>query len=129
VAGHNPGVHGAILTEALSSRFSVQIEVSSDYDLAADLGIDKRIVGAARELDKMRQKGDIGWAPQFRELLAYRKIHGILGEAAAVSNLLGIAPAEDRDVVRAALEKAFTISSVEPLKLGRGAMKAGGPVL
>jgi AAA domain (dynein-related subfamily) len=28
VAGHNPGVHGAILTEALSSRFSVQVRVS-----------------------------------------------------------------------------------------------------
>ena len=34
VAGHNPGVHGAILTEALSSRFSVQVRVSTDYDLA-----------------------------------------------------------------------------------------------
>ena len=34
VAGHNPGVHGAILTEALSSRFSVQVEVTTDYDLA-----------------------------------------------------------------------------------------------
>src|SRR5207248_9248407 len=34
VAGHNPGVHGAVLTDALSSRFSAQIHVTSDYDLA-----------------------------------------------------------------------------------------------
>jgi hypothetical protein len=40
VAGHNPGVHGAILTEALSSRFSCQVKVSTDYDLAHHLKID-----------------------------------------------------------------------------------------
>jgi nitric oxide reductase NorQ protein len=129
IAGHNPGVHGAILTEALSSRFSVQIEVPTDYDLAADIGIDARVVGVARELDRMRQKGEIGWAPQFRELLAFRKTAGILGEDAAVSNLAGIAPLEDRDVVKAALEKAYERASVAPLKVGRSAMRAEGPVL
>ncbi|WP_035750443.1 AAA family ATPase, partial [Parafrankia discariae] len=44
IAGHNPGVHGAILTEALSSRFSVQVEVSTDFDLATRLKIDRRAV-------------------------------------------------------------------------------------
>ena len=29
IGGHNPGVHGAVLTEALSSRFSVQIQVAT----------------------------------------------------------------------------------------------------
>uniref|UniRef100_UPI002458BADE AAA family ATPase n=2 Tax=Nocardia wallacei TaxID=480035 RepID=UPI002458BADE len=33
VAGHNPGVHGAILSDALASRFAFQVEVTSDYDL------------------------------------------------------------------------------------------------
>lgn len=28
-AGHNPGVHGAVLSDALASRFSVQIQVST----------------------------------------------------------------------------------------------------
>ena len=28
VCRHNPGVHGAVLTEALSSRFSVQVKVA-----------------------------------------------------------------------------------------------------
>ena len=38
VAGHNPGVHGAVLTDALASRFSAQIQVSTDYELAIQLG-------------------------------------------------------------------------------------------
>ena len=29
IAGHNPGVHGAVLTEALASRFSVQVQVGT----------------------------------------------------------------------------------------------------
>ena len=33
VAGHNPGVHGAILTAALSSRFAVQVKVSTFPEL------------------------------------------------------------------------------------------------
>jgi hypothetical protein len=48
VAGHNPGVHGAVLTEALSSRFSFQFEVATDFDLARSLGIDSRAITAAR---------------------------------------------------------------------------------
>ena len=50
VAGHNPGVHGAVLTDALSSRFSAQIQVSTDYDLAVQLKIDRRAVRVARNL-------------------------------------------------------------------------------
>jgi nitric oxide reductase NorQ protein len=50
VAGHNPGVHGAVLTEALSSRFTFQFEVATDYDLARSLGIDSRAITAARNL-------------------------------------------------------------------------------
>jgi hypothetical protein len=29
IGGHNPGVHGAVLTEALASRFSVQVQVGT----------------------------------------------------------------------------------------------------
>src|SRR6266508_4969829 len=42
VAGHNPGVHGVVLTEALASRFGVQIQVATDYDLAAGLKVNPR---------------------------------------------------------------------------------------
>jgi nitric oxide reductase NorQ protein len=119
VAGHNPGVHGAILTEALSSRFSVQVRVSTDYDLATALKIDSRAVKAARDLAARQASGEIGWAPQLRELLAYAKVAAILGEAAAIANLVGIAPEEDRDAVAEAVAKAFGKKAVAPLALGR----------
>jgi MoxR-like ATPase len=119
VAGHNPGVHGAILTEALSSRFSCQVKVSTDYDLAHSLHIDSRAIRAARDLADRQAKGEIGWAPQLRELLAYRKIAGILGEDAAIANLAGIAPEEDADAVAEAIAKAFGRKTVAPLALGR----------
>jgi MoxR-like ATPase len=119
VAGHNPGVHGAILTEALSSRFSVQVRVSTDYDLAHALKIDPRAVRAAKALADQQASGEIGWAPQLRELLAYAKVAAILGEAAAIANLAGIAPEEDRDAVAEAVGKAFGRKTVAPLALGR----------
>ena len=119
VAGHNPGVHGAILTEALSSRFSCQVKVSTDYDLARALKIDPRAVKAARDLADRQASGEIGWAPQLRELLAFAKIAGILGEDAAIANLVGIAPEEDADAVAEAVAKAFGKKTVAPLALGR----------
>jgi len=119
IAGHNPGVHGAILTEALSSRFSVQVKVSTDYDLAHALKIDSRAIKAARDLAGRQASGEIGWAPQLRELLAYAKVAVVLGEPAAIANLVGIAPEEDRDAVAEAVGKAFARTTVAPLALGR----------
>jgi nitric oxide reductase NorQ protein len=119
VAGHNPGVHGAILTEALSSRFSCQVKVSTDYDLARALKIDPRAVRAARDLAARQASGEIGWSPQLRELLAFAKIARILGEDAAIANLAGIAPAEDADAVAEAVARAFARKTVAPLALGR----------
>jgi nitric oxide reductase NorQ protein len=118
VAGHNPGVHGAILTEALSSRFAVQVKVSTDYDLARSLGIDSRAITAARNLATRHANGEIGWAPQLRELLAFAKVTTILGLDAAIANLAGVAPEEDRDVVASVLAKTFG-KTATPLALGR----------
>jgi MoxR-like ATPase len=119
VAGHNPGVHGAILTEALASRFAVKIKVSTDYDLAHALKIDPRAIKAARDLAGRQASGEIGWAPQLRELLAYAKVAAILGEDAAIANLAGIAPEEDADAVAETVAKAFGRKTVAPLALGR----------
>ena len=118
VAGHNPGVHGAILTEALSSRFAFQFRVSTDYDLARSLGIDSRAITAARNLATRQANGEIGWAPQLRELLAFAKVTKILGLDTALANLAGVAPEEDRDVVAGTLAKTFG-KTVAPLALGR----------
>ncbi|WP_033328694.1 AAA family ATPase [Streptomyces yerevanensis] len=118
IAGHNPGVHGAVLTEALASRFSVQIQVGSDYDLASALKINRTAVRIARNLATLQQAGDIGWAPQLRELIAFQKIADVLGTEAAFANLVGIAPLEDRDTVAEIVTKAIG-RPVTALALGR----------
>ncbi|MUN35367.1 AAA family ATPase [Actinomadura litoris] len=117
VAGHNPGVHGAVLTEALASRFAAQIRVSTDYDLARKLRIEPRAVRVARNLAHRQETGEIGWAPQLRELIAFQKMAAVLGPEAAVANLLGVAPAEDRDVVAEVISSVYG-RTVSPLALG-----------
>ncbi|WSL24011.1 AAA family ATPase [Streptomyces sp. NBC_01280] len=118
IAGHNPGVHGAVLTEALASRFSMQIQVGSDYDLAASLNINRTAVRVARNLATRQEAGEVGWAPQLRELIAFQKIADVLGTAVAFANLVGIAPLEDRDTVTEIVTKAIG-SPVTALALGR----------
>ncbi|MFJ8813801.1 AAA family ATPase [Amycolatopsis thermoflava] len=117
VAGHNPGVHGAVLTDALSSRFAAQIQVSTDYDLAAQLKIDKRAVKIARNLATRHANGEVGWAPQLRELQAFQKIADVLGPEAAAGNLVGTAPEEDRAIVAAVVRQVFG-KDLAPLALG-----------
>lgn len=119
VAGHNPGVHGAVLTEALASRFSVQIQIGTDYDLALALRIDARVVRVARHLARQVELGELGWAPQLRELLSYQKTEAVLGTKAALANLVGIAPVEDRDAVADAVIKAAGVKKIAPLTLGK----------
>jgi nitric oxide reductase NorQ protein len=117
VAGHNPGVHGAVLSDALSSRFSAQIQVSTDYDLATQLKIDRRPVRVARNLATRAQAGEVGWAPQLRELIAFERIAAVLGPMAAAANLVGTAPEQDRDTVAVVVRDAFG-TPVTPLALG-----------
>lgn len=107
IAGHNPGVHGAVLTEALASRFSVQIQVGSDYDLATHLKVNRTAVRVARHLARRQDSGEIGWCPQLRELLAFQKITDVLGMEAAFANLIGVAPLEDRDLVAEVVTKTL----------------------
>jgi hypothetical protein len=117
VAGHNPGVHGTVLTDALSSRFSAQVHVSTDYDLAAQLNVDRRAVKIARNLATRQANGEVGWAPQLRELLAFQKIADVLGASAAAGNLVGTAPEDDRATVAAVVRDVFG-TTVTPLALG-----------
>ncbi|MCY1141528.1 AAA family ATPase [Actinoplanes sp. Pm04-4] len=117
-AGHNPGVHGAILTEALSSRFTVQIEVTTDWDLARTLGVPKPVVAAAIDLNLDRNADTISWAPQLRELLGFVQVRDTLGMTAALSNLAGIAPEDCRDKVTATLSR-HTGQPITALALGK----------
>ncbi|MFG2058568.1 AAA family ATPase [Micromonospora sp. NPDC048930] len=118
IAGHNPGVHGAVLTEALASRFDVHIEVTTDWDLARHLGVPRPAVEAAIALNTDLAAGRVGWAPQLRELLGFTRVSKTLGAAAAVANLVGRAPLEDREQVLAALKQQFG-TDINPLTLGK----------
>ncbi|MEV0538420.1 AAA family ATPase [Nocardia salmonicida] len=117
VAGHNPGVHGAILSDALSSRFAFQVQVGSDYDLAEQLGVDTKAVKVARNLAARKDKGEIGWAPQLRELLAFRKIAAATDTDTAAANLIGAAPEEDRAIVADVVRSVYGTRHT-PLTLG-----------
>ncbi|MGN9920286.1 AAA family ATPase [Micromonospora palomenae] len=118
IAGHNPGVHGAILTEALASRFDVHIEVTTDWDLARHLGVPTPAVQAAVALNADLAAGRVSWAPQLRELLGFTRVRKTLGLPAAVANLAGRAPEHDRETVTAALQQHFG-TEITALTLGK----------
>jgi hypothetical protein len=116
-AAHNPGVHGAILTEALASRFTVHLEVTTDWDLARQLGVPKPVIAAAQDLNTDLAAGRTTWAPQLRELLGFVKVRDQLGQPTALANLAGIAPDDARTEVAAALAR-HTGTAITALTIG-----------
>ena len=99
VAATNPNAPGVRLSEALLSRFIVQVEMTTDWALAKKLGVPANIVVAAQNLAKKQTSGEVSWAPQFRELLAYRDLEKVFGTKWAIQNLLAASPEIDRPVV------------------------------
>jgi predicted ATPase with chaperone activity len=107
VAATNPNAPGVRLSEALLSRFTVQTEMGTDWTLAMRLGVPSTLVTAARNLAKKRASNETSWAPQMRELLAFRDIATTFGTAFAISNLLAASPEIDRPVVADVLTRAY----------------------
>jgi hypothetical protein len=118
IAGHNPGVHGAVLTDALASRFDVHIEVPTDWDLARRLGVPAPAIAAAVALNGDLAAGHVTWAPQLRELLGFTRVRKTLGLPAAVANLAGRAPEDDRPHVTTVLATHFN-TTVTALAVGK----------
>lgn len=118
VGAHNPGAPGAILSEALASRFLVQFEVESDLSLAMEMGVARTVIRAARNMRKRRREGSVTWAPEMRELLAYQRVSETLGRRAAAENLVAIAPPEAQEALIEALGNSFP--GVEALRLTEG---------
>jgi predicted ATPase with chaperone activity len=116
VAATNPNAPGVRLSEALLSRFTVQAEMSTDWTLARTLGVPTTMVTVAQNLDKKQSSGETSWAPQMRELLAFRDIAGVFGNAFAISNLLASSPEMDRPVVSDVLSRAYG-SEYKPAKI------------
>jgi hypothetical protein len=105
LAATNPHAPGVRLSEALLSRFHVHLEVGSDYSMARELGVPDALVTAAENLDKRRATGEIGWAPQMRELLRAKSQWTKRGDEFAVMNLISGAPEDDREVVAEVLAR------------------------
>lgn len=107
VAATNPKAPGVRMSEALLSRFGIQVEVTSDFVLAEKLGVPGSIISVAQALDRRLRAGELMWAPQFRELLAFRENKADFGEAFAVANLIASAPEFDRSVVSEAISNTY----------------------
>lgn len=105
LAATNPHAPGVRLSEALLSRFHIHMEVGSDYAMARELGVPDPLVTAAENLDTRRKTGEIGWAPQMRELLRAKNQWTKRGDAFAVMNLISGAPEDDREVVAEVLAR------------------------
>lgn len=116
VAATNPNAPGVRLSEALLSRFTLQVEMTTDWNLARKLGVSTTMVTCAQNLAKKQASHEVSWAPQMRELLAFRDISTEFGTQFAISNLLAAAPEMDRPVVADVLTRAFG-SECKPAKI------------
>jgi hypothetical protein len=126
VAAHNPGVPGAFLSEALSSRFRLQIQVGTDYDLARSLGVHGELIKVAKHMETNRRNGECDWAPQMRDLLSFKENMTEWDIPTACGALLAQAPeGEDREKLRQALAIHF---SREGITSDSGVLALGGQV-
>jgi predicted ATPase with chaperone activity len=107
VAATNPNAPGVRLSEALLSRFTLQVEMTTDWALARKLGVPTAIVTASQNLAKKQVSNEVSWSPQFRELLAFRDVATTFGNSFAIANLLASAPEIDRPVVADVLSRAY----------------------
>jgi nitric oxide reductase NorQ protein len=107
VAATNPNAPGVRLSEALLSRFTLQAEMTTDWNLARKMGVSTTMVTAAQNLAKKQLSGEVSWAPQFRELLAFRDMASVFGQGFAINNLIAAAPEMDRPIVVDVLQRAF----------------------
>ena len=107
VAATNPNAPGVRLSEALLSRFTIHVEMTTDWSLARKLGCPTPIVTAAQNLSKKQQTSEVSWAPQMRELLAFRDLAKSFGTKFAIANLLAAAPEIDRPIVADVFTRVF----------------------
>lgn len=97
VGACNPDAPGAVMSEALLSRFAVHLEVTTDYGVLSHLGVEKTIIEVAINLSRMARSHEIRYAPQTRDLLTFMRVREVWGLSAALSNLVSSARPSDRD--------------------------------
>jgi len=119
IGAGNPDVIGAKLSEALKSRFPLQVHVTTDWDLAVALGVDSMIVNISNSLDARMEgtNASITWAPQFRELIAFKAIQDEWGRDEAIHNLMRLVPKQDLEEVRELMSNFLPLSVLSPAKI------------
>ncbi|MEY9839426.1 AAA family ATPase [Streptacidiphilus sp. EB103A] len=136
VAACNPDVPGAHMSEALLSRFANHVQVTTDWDLAADLGVPTNLITFARNLETRKFPPPIvqpkrgggtetiaqpssysGFIPQFREALAFAAQINRYGLEFALAGLLRRCPEADRAEFAEALAMKYP-ELPEPMQLG-----------
>jgi hypothetical protein len=116
VGATNPNAPGVRLSEALLSRFTIQVEMTTDWGLAKKLGVSAPMITASQNLSKKQASGEVSWSPQMRELLAFRDLSKTFGTKWAVANLLAGSPENDRPVVADVFTRVFG-EEVKPAKI------------
>lgn len=112
-AACNPNAPGARMSEALISRFTLQFEVTTDYNLAKRLGVAAKMVTAAQNMQRKVEKGEMQWAPQLRELIAFKTVSEVFGEHVALRNMISGAPEIDRPQVQDLVTRTFSKQATE----------------
>lgn len=118
IAAMNPGAYGSFYPEAFKSRFSLHVEVTTDWSVAGKLKVDPRFIKLGKNLNTMLRDEKISAAPQLREAKAYLAIQQTLGDDAALRNYYGTVHPDDRPHVLDAIKSTYSITKVEPLGLG-----------
>lgn len=104
----NPNVPGAIMSDALLSRFQIHVEVASSWDLAStSLGIGAKIITVARNLSKRAITGEVVAPPQIRELITFRDCAEAFGTSTAIRNFIAQARPEDREIYADVIKPVF----------------------
>lgn len=115
----NPNVPGARMSGALTSRFPLQVEVTTDFELALTLGADEALVTFASALATKAsgRRATLSWAPQFREIMAFKEIESLWGREFAIQNLLRTVPSQDMEAVQAVARTVFPGASLKAAKI------------
>ena len=125
IGTYNPDALGrATLTEAITSRFTLPVTVTTDYAAARSLGVPGALVTAAENLTtRAREEQASGgrgvWAPQMRELLAAKRLADAgMGLPFAAAAMLAQCPhPEDLPTVTDVYSRALG-APITPLTLG-----------
>ena len=112
IGATNPNAPGVVMSEALLSRFDLHVEVTTAWDLAGKMGVPEKLITVAQSCNTQVESGTLLWAPQFRELLAYKAVSELFDHDFALANLLASCPQDDREGVREIFKRTYGINTV-----------------